>query len=185
MVCEIVLPVLSDARVVLRGWRAEDVAALDPACGDPQICRLTTVPNRYTSEDALAWITRQQAHARRGSGVVLAIVPLPGEQPAGMVGLFGFDQPGSTAQFGYWLVAEWRGRGLASAAVRLLAEWGFTHRQLTAIHIDREPANRASQRVAERLGAVATGSRSASWRGVEVELVRHTLTSLEPATDPR
>jgi RimJ/RimL family protein N-acetyltransferase len=120
-------------------------------------------------------IARQQAHARRGSGVVLAIVPLPGDQPVGMVGLFGFDEPGSTAQFGYRLLAEWRGRGLASDAVRLLAEWGFTHRQLIAVHIDREPANRASERVAEKLGAVVTGSRSVPWGGVEVEFVRHTL----------
>jgi RimJ/RimL family protein N-acetyltransferase len=182
---KIILPVLSDARVRLRGWRPEDVAALEPACGDPQICRITTVPDRFTIEDAGAWIARQQAHARRGSGAVLAIVPVSGERPVGMVGLFGFDEPGSTAQFGYWLVAQWRGRGLASAAARLLAEWGFRQRQLTAIHIDREPANRASERVAEKLGAVVTGSRSVSWGGAEVELVRHTLNSLASATDLR
>jgi RimJ/RimL family protein N-acetyltransferase len=177
------LPVLSDARVVLRDWRPEDALALEPACGDPQICRITSVPDRFTIEDALAWIARQRAYARRGTGVVLAIVPLPGERPVGMVGLFGFDEPGLTAQFGYWLVARWRGQGLASAAARLLAEWGFTHRQVTAIHIDREPANRASERVAEKLGAVVTGSRSVPLGGVEVGLVRHTLSSLAPATD--
>jgi RimJ/RimL family protein N-acetyltransferase len=183
MTREIVLPVLSDARVVLRGWRPADVAALEPACGDPEIYRITTVPDRFTTEDARAWIGRQHQHARRGSGVVLAIVPRPGDQPVGMVGLFGFDEPGCTAQFGYWLVARWRGRGLATAAARLLAEWGFTQRQLTAIYIDREPANHASGRVAEKLGAVVTGTRSVPWRGVEVELVRHTLTSREPAND--
>jgi RimJ/RimL family protein N-acetyltransferase len=175
--CPIVLPVLRDARVLLRGWRPEDVVALQAACGDPQICRITTVPDRFTVQDASAWIARQQAHADRGSGAVLAIVPLPGERPVGMVGLFGFDEPGSAARFGYWLVARWRGQGLASAAARLLAEWGFTHRRLTAIQIDREPTNRASERVAEKLGAVVTGSRSASFKGAEVEHVRHTLYS--------
>jgi ribosomal-protein-alanine N-acetyltransferase len=174
---EIVLPVLRDDRVVLRGWRPEDVVALEAACGDPQICRITTVPDRFTVEAALGWIARQQAHADRGVGVVMAIVPVASERPVGMVGLFGFDQPGSTAQFGYWLVAPWRGQGLASAAARLLAEWGFTHRRLTAIQIDREPSNRASERVAEKLGAVVTGSRSARFKGAEVELVRHTLYS--------
>jgi RimJ/RimL family protein N-acetyltransferase len=173
--CKIVLPVLRDAGVVLRGWRSEDVVALEAACGDQEICRITTVPDRFTVEDALAWIARQQAHADRGSGAVLAIVPLSGERPVGMVGLFGLDEPGSTAQFGYWLVARWRGQGLASAAARMLAEWGFTERRLTAIHIDREPSNRASERVAEKLGAAVTGSRTAPFKGVEVELVRHTL----------
>jgi RimJ/RimL family protein N-acetyltransferase len=123
-----VVPVLKDDRLVLRGWRPDDVAALEPACGDPQICRITTVPDRFTIEDALDWIARQREYARRGSGVVLAIVPVPGDRPVGMVGLFGLDDPGSTAEFGYWLVARWRGQGLASAAVGLLADWGFTRR---------------------------------------------------------
>lgn len=180
---KIVLPVLRDARVVLRGWQPQDVVALEAACGDPQIYRITTVPDRFTVEDALAWIGRQQAHADRGSGAVLAIVPISGERPVGMVGLFGLDEPGSTAQFGYWLVARWRGQGLASAAARLLAEWGFTERRLTAIQIDREPSNRASERVAEKLGAVVTGSRTAPFKGVDVELVRHTLNSPGRPTD--
>jgi RimJ/RimL family protein N-acetyltransferase len=181
-----VVPVLKDDRLVLRGWRPDDVAALEPACGDPQICRITTVPDRFTIEDALDWIARQREYARRGSGVVLAIVPVPGDRPVGMVGLFGLDDPGSTAEFGYWLVAQWRGQGLASAAVGLLADWGFTRRHLTAIHIDREPANRDSERVAEKLGAVVTGSRSMPHNGVEFELVRHTLNAPNRrTTDPQ
>jgi hypothetical protein len=58
-----------------------------------------------------------------------------------------------------------------------VAEWGFTQLRLNAIQIDREPANRASARVAERLGAVITGSRLVQHEGTEIELVRHTLTS--------
>ena len=64
MAREFVPPVLSDGRVVLRGWRQEDASALRPACGDQQICRFTTVPRRYSIEDARDWIARQQADAR-------------------------------------------------------------------------------------------------------------------------
>jgi ribosomal-protein-alanine N-acetyltransferase len=158
MACEIVLPVLSEPRVLLRGWEQEGAGALDAACGDPQICRFTTVPHRLTLEDARAWVARQPAHASNGTAAALAILPRSGDRPVGMVGLFGLDEPGATARFGYWLVAAWRGRGLARAATTLMAGWGFEHRQLTAIHIDREPDHRASARVAERLGAVLTGS---------------------------
>ena len=80
-------------------------------------------------------------------------------------------------RFGYWFVAEWRGRGLASAAAALVADWRFTNRGLVAIEIDREPSNRASARVVEKLGAVVTGSHWAHYAGAEVELVRHTLNS--------
>ena len=177
MACEIALPVLSDARVVVRGWAPEHAAALEPACGDRQICRFTTVPERFGIEDARAWIGRQQAHARRGNAAVLAIVPRPAELPVGMVGLFALDEPDSAGRLGYWLVAEWRGRGLASAAAALVADWGFTNRGLVAIQIDREPSNRASARVAGKLGAVVTGPHWVHYAGAEVQLVRHTLNS--------
>jgi RimJ/RimL family protein N-acetyltransferase len=177
MVREFVLPVLSDGRVLLRGWRQDDAPALRPACGDQKICRFTTVPHRYTIEDARGWIARQQAHACNGTGVVFAVVPLPDDRPVGMVGLFGINEPGMTGRFGYWLIAGARGQGLIGAATTLVADWGFRQLQLAAIVIDREPHNVASARVAERLGALITGSRLVQYEGAEVELVRHTLTS--------
>lgn len=174
---EFALPALNDGRVALRGWRREDAPALAPACGDAEICRFTTVPRHYTIEAARDWIARQRAHARDGTAVVFAIVPLPGDRPVGTVGLFGLDELSATARFGYWLIAGSRGQGLAGAATALVAEWAFTRLRLTAIQIDREPANRASARVAERLGAVITGCRLIQHEGTQVKLVRHTLTS--------
>jgi [ribosomal protein S5]-alanine N-acetyltransferase len=171
----IAVPELIGGPCLLRGWRLSDAPALRPACGDPEICRFTTVPHRFVVEDAQDWITRQQAHACNGTGVVLAIVPIPENAPAGMVGLFGLDQHGSTARFGYWLIATQRGRGLASAATGLLAEWAFGDLQLSAIHIDLEPGNHASARVAEKLGAVRGNSRWVGHRGARVQLIRHTL----------
>lgn len=71
------------------------------------------------------------------------------------------------------------------AATTLVADWAFTRLQLATIQIDREPANHASARVAERLGGVITGSRLVQYDGAEVELVRHTLTSPSRPTDHR
>jgi RimJ/RimL family protein N-acetyltransferase len=159
----------------LRGWRAADAAALKPACGDPEIARFTTVPRRFVLEDARAWVIRQRAHARNGTAIVLAIVPPPGDTPVGMVGLFGLRDGDGTARLGYWVVAARRQRGLATAAARRLADWGFTELQLAAIHIDREVGNRASARLAEKLGAVRRSSRWVQYEGATIELVRHTL----------
>jgi RimJ/RimL family protein N-acetyltransferase len=139
----LVLPVLTSERVTVREWRSEDAESLQPACGDPDI-RFTTLHREYTPSAAHEWIGRQQAHVRDGTAVVWAIVPPGGDVPVGMVGLFGLSGPGSTARFGYWLTSAWRGRGLVSAATALVAAWGFSELGLTAIHIDREPANRAS-----------------------------------------
>lgn len=168
-------PVLANEQVLLRGWQTEDAEALRPACGDPDVCRFTTVPHAYTIEAAQAWISRQQSHAHNRTAVVWAVVPNEGEQPVGMVGLFGLGEHEQEARFGYWLVSAWRGRGLATAATALVAGWGFAELDLRAIHIDREPSNRASAAVAERLGAAITGPHIRSYHGAEVELVRHTL----------
>ncbi len=174
---ELQVPPHSDERVVLRGWRLDDAEALRPACGDAAICRFTSVPRAYTPEAAQAWIGRQHAHARRGTAIVWAVIPPGQDQPVGMVGLFGLGELEPSARFGYWLVAGWRGRGLIAAATSWVAEWGFTQLQLTEIHIDREPANQASARVAERLGAVARGARQVAYDELEIELVRHTLSA--------
>jgi [ribosomal protein S5]-alanine N-acetyltransferase len=168
-------PVLANGQVLVRGWRTEDAESLRPACGDPDVCRFTTVPLAYTIGAAQAWIARQHGHAHNRTAVVWAVVPTEAEQPVGMVGLFGLGEPEQEARFGYWLVSAWRGRGLATAATALVAEWGFSEFGLSAIHIDREPANRASAAVAEHLGAAITGPHILSYHGAEVELIRHTL----------
>jgi RimJ/RimL family protein N-acetyltransferase len=92
-----------------------------------------------------------------------------------MVGLFGLDRGDGSARLGYWVVAGHRGHGLATAAARRLADWGFAELGLTAIHIDREVDNLASARLADKLGAVRRGSRPVQYEGATVELVRHTL----------
>lgn len=172
---EIEVPELAAESCRLRGWRLSDVSALRPACGDAQICRFTTVPQRFSVTNAREWIARQHAHARNGTAIVLAIVPSAEDVPVGMVGLFGLDEQECTARFGYWLIADHRGHGLATAAAMCLAEWAFAHLQLSAVHIDHEPANHASARVAQKLGAVRAGSCRIQHRGAGIELIRHTL----------
>jgi RimJ/RimL family protein N-acetyltransferase len=44
------------------------------------------------------------------------------------------------------------------------------------VMIDREPRNKASARVAEKLGAKETGARLVEHDGSEVELVRNVIT---------
>jgi hypothetical protein len=100
-------------------------------------------------------------------------------QESTTTGLFGLDEPGLTAQADR-RVARTRA---VSAATTLLAEPGFTRLQLAAIQIDREPANHASARVAERLGAVITGSPRMQCESTEVELAQHSLNSPNRPTD--
>ncbi len=168
-------PTLQIRDCVLRPWLLEDAGALSEACADEDICRFTTVPRVYSEDAAVQWIGRQQAHASAGTAVVLAIVPDGEHEPAGMVGLFGLDQPRHVARFGYWLIARARCRGLATCAARALGDWAFGSLGVEAIAIDCEPANVASARVAAHLGGSRTGSRRVRVGGADVELERYML----------
>jgi RimJ/RimL family protein N-acetyltransferase len=86
-------------------------------------------------------------------------VPSGEETPVGNVNLVRFSDDGLSAALGYWLVPAARGRGLATAAARLLCRWGFEELGLERIELLVEPGNAPSRRVAERLGAVPDGER--------------------------
>jgi RimJ/RimL family protein N-acetyltransferase len=171
----LVLQALDAGDCSLRPWTLDDAPALRKACGDDDICRFTTVPRVYSHAAAVQWIERVRDRAARGDAIVLAIVPAREPTPVGMVGLFGLDEPGHTARFGYWLIAQARRRGLATSATRALGDWAFSSLALETIFIDREPCNLASARVADRLGATLAGSRRVVVNGSEVELKRHAL----------
>ena len=158
--------------LLLRPWALEDAAALEEACGDADICRFTTVPRRYSLAEARSWIERQHGRLADG-GVVLAVVPDLAARPVGMVALFGLGRPDPPPRFGYWVIGEFRGRGLAERAARTLGRWARAEHAVQTLIIDVEPANAASHRVAAKLGAQPVGEVSAGG----VPLIRYTVSS--------
>ena len=132
--------------VALREWREADLDDVVRLTNDPEIPRWTRVPEPNTVEIAREWfasIPDDELHlciADGSSGAVL-----------GSVGLMRGDAENRRAEIGYWVGAEHRGRGVASAAVELMAQRAFAagwHR--LELHID--PDNAASRRVAEKAG---------------------------------
>ncbi len=75
----------------------------------------------------------------------------------GGCGLNDINRVNQTANLGYWVRTGWTGRGVATAATLLLAEFGIERAGLTRIEIIVATANRASQRVAEKAGATREG----------------------------
>lgn len=153
---------LEGDRVVLRDWRDEDAPALEPVCGERDVCAFSSVPWIYSKAGALAWIERQRHKRAAGTVLAMAIQAPEEEQALGNVNLARFDDGRREAAIGYWLVPAARGRGLAIGAVALLVDWGFERLGLDRIEFAILPENLASQRVAERLGATPEGLRERS-----------------------
>ena len=163
-------PPLTNGGVSLRAWLVEDAPALEAACADPDIPRFTTVPATYSTSAAREWVARQDDNRESGESIVLAITERGEECPLGTVGLGRLLDSAGGAELGYWLMPEARGRGLAARAARLLVDWGFAELRLRRLELATRPENRASQRVAVRLGfrreacAASTAStRASAW----------------------
>jgi len=144
-------PALTDDAVLLRPWAAADLRCVEQASRDPAIPEATTVPARYDATEGCAWIERQWDRGERGEGLSLAIADTGSGEAVGAAVLMLRPQPGS-AGIGYWLVEAARGRGLASRAVSLLAEWAIRNAAIARVEALVEPSNLASQRVVERAG---------------------------------
>ncbi|GII82030.1 hypothetical protein Ssi03_00200 [Sphaerisporangium siamense] len=136
--------------IVLREPVPEDAEARVRACADPLIVRFRPrIPAPYTREDAPAHITETAPGFWSGGGASFAIADAASGAWLGDCSLKPPDSRG--AEIGY-LVAPWaRGRGVASAAVRALAEWAFAQ-GLHRVSIFAEVENPASQRVAMAAG---------------------------------
>jgi RimJ/RimL family protein N-acetyltransferase len=145
--------------IVLRDWRPEDAPALEPVCGEWNVCAFTSVPWDYSEEAARAWVERQRAKREAGTVLALAIEVPDRELPVGNVNLNAFNGEGGRAGVGYWLAPDARGRGIVTKAARTMVDYGFEALALERIEIAAVVENRASRAVAERLGAEFEGVR--------------------------
>jgi RimJ/RimL family protein N-acetyltransferase len=75
----------------------------------------------------------------------------------GTVGLNRIDKEEKTANLHYWVRAGYTGRGIATKAARLAARFGLSEKGLQRIGILVPEGNRASELVAEKLGAQREG----------------------------
>jgi RimJ/RimL family protein N-acetyltransferase len=148
-------PALSNGSVALRRWSPNDVPELVRCCNDAAIRRwLPPIPIPYTEQDASDFIT--MAAADGDDRLTFAIADR--DDAAALVGSIGLRmlEP-AVAQTGYWVAPEARGRGIASAALRLLSRWVLGNAQLARLQLFTDVDNPTSMGVAERAGFTREG----------------------------
>jgi RimJ/RimL family protein N-acetyltransferase len=110
----------------------------------------------YNLAAAETWI-KAQVEAR-GQGTVFAFVIQDGDgRFLGGCGLNQIVELHRMANLGYWVRTSAAGQGVATQAVRVLAEWAFANTPLTRLEIVVAVENVRSLRVAEKAGAVREG----------------------------
>jgi ribosomal-protein-serine acetyltransferase len=174
---------------IIRPWARDDAAALHAAVRASLATLGHWLPwasDAYDIDAANDWIahcTRMRAADDEhhfgvfdaDSGVVL-----------GGVGLNHRIRAYRSAHMGYWVADAARGRGVAVAAARQAADFGFGSLGLQRVAILVQPDNRASLRVAIKLGAVCEGiARDAIvFEGVACDAVVFSLLPRDLAASP-
>jgi RimJ/RimL family protein N-acetyltransferase len=110
----------------------------------------------YSLADAQEWIGSRAPLAADGREYTFAIVGVDGRFLGGC-GLNQINRVHSFGNLGYWVRTSATRRGVATAAVRQVAEFAFEKTDLVRLEIVCAVGNAASQRVAERAGALREG----------------------------
>jgi RimJ/RimL family protein N-acetyltransferase len=161
----------------------DELDAVVTACQDPESARWTTVPVPYTRADAEFFVRRNAPLVwAAGEGAVFRIADGQGRY-AGTVDLRLDTDDDQVAEVGFLVTPEARGRGLGTAALRTVCDWGFDALGLSRIVWRAHVGNEASRRAARRAGFVDEGIQRAgcAQRGER----RDAWVAARLATDPR
>lgn len=155
---------LDGAPGTLRPVGAADIPAIVETCSDKVAVRWTSLPTPYKTEHAEGYVRDIAVGGwLRGDRPAFAIAD-PDGTLCGLIDLSISAADPETAEIGY-VVAPWaRGRGLARAAARTIAAWGFSALGLARIEWRAFVGNDTSRRIAEQCGFTVEGTLRAAGR---------------------
>lgn len=142
--------------LTLRPFVEADVPAVVEACTDPVTLTWLPLPTPYTEEVARGFVSAFAPSLLASGRGVLRAVEVDGEL-AGAIDLKRADWAARVTEIGYWAHPGSRGRGVMSAATRLLSRWALRDIGFQRVELRIATGNTASLRVAERAGFTREG----------------------------
>ena len=145
-------PVAETARLLLRGWRDEDFAALHALCTDERVMATIGPPN--TEERSRALLGRlQQRHAEDGS----TFWAMERKSDARVIGFCGAGRPTvpqlvGKVEIGWRLAFDCWGQSYAREAAQATLRWMSANRPGEAAWAITAASNSRSQGLMKRLG---------------------------------
>lgn len=138
-------------RLVIRYLQPGDFDDLYELCGDPEAMRYVGDGLPLSREQTLRWIEKSEENYRKHGFGCMAVVAKEDGRLIGYAGLINPTVDGE-AEIIYGFKRHCWGRGFASEAAEAMLDFGFQRCGLKRIVATIDPANRASVRIAERLG---------------------------------
>lgn len=152
-------PVIETARLFLRIWSLDDVEAAYEIYRDPEVMRfIGNGAPIHDIEETRRRVQRRIDHQERHGFGFWAMIEKASGQLVGACGLKHLEDNGPEIEVGYHLARAVWGRGYATEAARASLDYGFRWLALDRIVGVVHPANRASQRVLEKIGMTLEGT---------------------------
>jgi RimJ/RimL family protein N-acetyltransferase len=152
---------LSDGTILIRPYRPEDAEALYEAVRESIAEVSAWLPwchDNYSLADSREFVGSRSKTTADGHWYSFAIFETGDTGKfLGGVGLNFINLVHQMANLGYWVRSSSVGHGVATSATKLAARFGFEQLGLHRIEIVAAVPNIASQRVAEKAGAVREG----------------------------
>ncbi len=176
--------------LVLRPPTAADVEPFWEAVAEsvPELSRwMAWCHEGYSRDEARAWLERCGPAWDRAEAFDFLVTDRVTGALLGACALNHIDHGNRRANLGYWVRTTATGRGVATEAAAVTVHYGLVDLGLGRIEIAAAVDNRASQRVAEKLGATREGVARHRFRLADryVDGVMFSLVpaDLEPAVD--
>ena len=181
------VPILIDAKtgVTLRAAGSGDLAGMVEQCRDPEMIRWTSVPapeDGYQLRDAVEFLALIAAGWTSGERLGWTIEAQRGSARGFCGGIDLRLEGDGIAEVGFGLHPEARGRGMMTAALQLVCDYGFEVAGLQVIRWRAVVGNWASRRVAANVGFIFDGAvrRLLAHRGELLDGWIATLTREDP-----
>jgi len=162
-------PVIETGRLILRPWRASDIASNTRMLSDPNTARFITPDRKAVTEELTGWRNAAiiSGHwALHGFGM-FAVEEKSSGRYAGRVGPW-FPPTWPGFEVGWGIARELRGQGYAIEAARAAIDWVFATFEIEEVIHCISPENAASQAVARKLGARIDGETQMSGETVDI-----------------
>ena len=153
-------PIIENKDIKLRRVRSFDVENLFEAVTESLTELSIWMPwctKDYSIKESELWCESREDAWNKKEAYDFFIIDKCDESLIGVCGINNINTDARFANLGYWIRTSRTGKGIATAVVPMLARFGFKNLNLNRMEIVVAEGNLASQRVAEKSGALREG----------------------------
>lgn len=151
---------LTDGKILLRPYKMSDANDIYQAIRESikEVgAWLPFAHEGYAIKETKDWLKKQDKEWKTGNTYDFGIFDTEDGRFIGGCGINAISKMGRHANLGYWVRTSRIGQGIAPAATRLLAKWGFDVLELNRIEVVVAVGNEKSLRAAAKAGAKREG----------------------------